>query len=498
MFEAILNAIARQPALADGARKALARWASTRPGWLWRFEPAPFNPDWQPFLDSCAQGVVDSSLLDGIERGFHRQACSHEVLWDHELQSPTALHLAICAPSLDALEALLNAGAHPGSLSPQGNCSPMAWASYLGAVGAMELLARHGASIGPCGLSSPRLPSPLERACWGGKPESLDWLQARSKLLRLDWPPKNEWGSALLWAARQSVSLGKKECLRRLLAWGAPVEGDPGQDAPLLWACDGGDLESAMILLRAGADPNTPRPHDGSTPFMWAARHLGRDPRIAQAILDHGGCAQGERRDGRSALMMAADGAMPECVQMCLDAGADFFAFDRPQHESLRSRDALRFAAGSGSLETLRLLLDAGARASPRPGRCSLLVEADHLDLFEELLSRGADPFEGADLSDAQIHALAQGVADEPTHRQASGCGFSHALRLGWGASLALAWDLALKARVERGQGADLAAWAARGCPLAGERLRALELSRIERLALSQTLSPPPSKPGRL
>ena len=128
----------------------------------------------------------------------------------------------------------------PGGWDPQAPGAPLFDALERGDLAAVERLLAEGADVD---MRDPRLPEPFAA------------------------PP-------LVVAACR----GDTAMVRSLLAHGADVDARDGAGGTaLIWACDGGDLECARLLLDAGADPRL-RNRDGYT-----ARD--RTPRRSEALL---------------------------------------------------------------------------------------------------------------------------------------------------------------------------------------------------------------------
>ncbi len=122
---------------------------------------------------------------------------------------------------------------------------------------------------------------------------------------------------------------------------------------PLLLACTNGSAPMAAILLRAGADPNAALP-TGETPLMKAART--GDVETVNLLLAAGANVNAtESRQGQTALMWAAAQKHPEVVRALVARGADVHA------RSNGGFSALFFAARLGDLESVQALLAAGA-----------------------------------------------------------------------------------------------------------------------------------------
>jgi len=168
-------------------------------------------------------------------------------------------------------------------------------------------------------------------------------------------------------------------------------------------ACTNGNVAMVELLLKAGADPNAALP-GGETALMTASRvgSLGS----VKALLSRGATVRGkDERRGQDALMWAAAEGHADVVEALVEAGADVRS-----HVS-SGFTPLLFAVREGRTDVVRLLLKAGADVNeavssegrsrrgyggrmPPVGATPLLeaVTNAHYQLAAYLLSEGADP----------------------------------------------------------------------------------------------------------
>ncbi len=219
----------------------------------------------------------------------------------------------------------------------------------------------------------------------------------------------------------------------------------------LAWAVYHDDLETAGLLIRAGANVNAANDY-GVTPLSLACTNrngamveklvgAGANPNVAQwdgetplmtcagagvldgvkTMLAHGASVNAkENQQDQTALMWAAAEKHPEIVRALVERGADVHARSRlvplpepfiiptnsvfgsnyPQTtyfpKSAGGFTALLFAAQQGEMESARILLEAGADVNERTeedGTALVIATAsghEKLSLF--LLDKGADP----------------------------------------------------------------------------------------------------------
>jgi len=182
--------------------------------------------------------------------------------------------------------------------------------------------------------------------------------------------------SALMWAASQRHSAVVEELVRR----GADVHaGSKTGFTPLMFAAQQDDVESARILISAGANPNEVRPKSGNsyTPLIIASA-MG-NAKVAELLLDKGADpnaidARGYTslhlvvRDSDYGLDLAGKDNVVKIVKSLLAHGAN------PNHRlklarnvgtinevSLQGATPLVLAAEVNNTEAVKVLLQAGA-----------------------------------------------------------------------------------------------------------------------------------------
>jgi len=211
--------------------------------------------------------------------------------------------------------------------------------------------------------------------------------------------------TALHWAAyRDDV-----ETADLLIRAGARVNAATDLGVTPLWNASVNASEPMVRrLLQAGADPNAALVA-GETPIMAAAR--SGSPAVVELLAAKSANVNAHGARGQTALMWAVAQQHPDVVKALLAHGADVRARSDvrtevmavPPHGHLDYNraipqggdTALMFAARAGDLASARLLVAAGANVDDADAwgvsATTLAAHAGHRDLVDFLLDRGAD-----------------------------------------------------------------------------------------------------------
>ncbi len=196
--------------------------------------------------------------------------------------------------------------------------------------------------------------------------------------------PQPDGTTALAWAAHWD----DLETADLLIQAGAQVNTANQYGVTPLWLASANG-SGAMVgkLLQAGANPNAAKP-TGETPLLAAAR--AGSVEAVKLLLAHGADVNvKESWRGQTALMWAVAEKHVEVARVLLENGADFHA------RSNAGFTPLLFAARTGNLESSQLLLEAGANVNDATpdGLTALLAASangfESLAIF--LLDQGAD-----------------------------------------------------------------------------------------------------------
>lgn len=155
----------------------------------------------------------------------------------------------------------------------------------------------------------------------------------------------------------------------------------------LHWAAYRGDVETARLLLAAGARTGIANRY-GVTPLALGAER--GDARIVGALLEAGADPNAALPEGETVLMAAARAGEIDTLRLLLDHGADAAA-----RESWRGQTALMWAAAQNHARAVHTLIELGARVAERSdaGWSALLfaVRAGQAGAVDALLAAGAD-----------------------------------------------------------------------------------------------------------
>jgi ankyrin repeat protein len=148
------------------------------------------------------------------------------------------------------------------------------------------------------------------------------------------------------------------------------------------------DARAVRALTQRHADVNTPQ-NDGTTALMWAARYDDLD--TADLLIRAGARVSSTNRDGATALQLAAINGSAPMLEKLIKAGAD------PNAPLSATGDTpLMLTARTGTAAAINVLLESGANVNAKEswgGTTALMwaVSERHPDAVKLLIDHGAD-----------------------------------------------------------------------------------------------------------
>ena len=349
-----------------------------------------------------ATAVTAQSTTDLIQAVKTGRPDAVRALLDHgaDPNSPqgdgaTALHHAAHRNDLEAARLLTEAGADVTAANELG-ATPLWLAARNGSAAMVSHLLEAGADANaPLTMGE----TPLMTAARAGDLDTVRLLLAHGADVEATERDRRQ--TALMWAVAQ----GHAAVAQVLIEHGADVHArsavwdqlentagntnpignfrmSHGGSTPLLFAARHGDVETARVLIEAGADPNDTAA--AGTSALVVAAHSGHGP-LGIFLLEQG--ADPNATDaGYAALHAAVLRSQVELVDALLAHGADVnailkhgtpgrrFSADYSLRYQLIGANAFWLAARYGEVDIMRLLASQGANplAMPESGRSSL------------------------------------------------------------------------------------------------------------------------------
>lgn len=360
------------------------------------------------FMSTAAVDAATSELADAT-MARHAQTVRSLLQKKADVNAPqvdgsTALHWAVRYDDLDTADLLIRAGARVSAANREG-VTPLQLAAMNGSAPMIDKLLKAGAN--PNAALTPSGDTALMMAARTGKPEAVTVLLESGA----DVNAKESWGGTtpLMWA----VSERHTAAVKLLLDHGA----DANARSNFVAAANGRGFEGRTPIA-AKTDQKVEEFASGwLTPLMFAARE--GDLESARLLVNAGANVNAIAGDGKDALGLAIFNGNYELGSFLIDSKSDvnhadtqgftplFWAVDRRNMETAPN---FPWMVTADPLPLIKKLLDAGANpnalinntprarmraGSPRIVFATALMRAAFsadLELVKLLLSHGADP----------------------------------------------------------------------------------------------------------
>ncbi|HJT86409.1 MAG TPA: ankyrin repeat domain-containing protein [Bryobacteraceae bacterium] len=282
----------------------------------------------------------------------------------------TALHWAVWRENVELTGLLLHAGANPNVVNRTGS-SPMSLASGSGNAAILELLLKAG--VDPNAPLSKYGDTPLMLAARTGKADAVRLLLDHGA----DVNARETWGgtNALMWAASEKhpavvqmlVARGADLNARSKIVPAPQRRGDGNMKGFVPRDYQPGEKPESLVK---GRDLNIVLPSGGLTPLMFSARE--GDLESARILVTAGANLNAAAGDLSTALGLAIQNGYYELASFLIDKGADVNQSD--------------------VLECSPLFLAVHVRNEDTSVGIPWIVTADALPVIQKLLDKGADP----------------------------------------------------------------------------------------------------------
>jgi uncharacterized protein len=358
-----------------------------------------------PIMNLLAAG---SEVADAVMRG-DKAALRSLLQRKADVNAPqvdgtSALHWAVRADDLDTADMLIRAGAKVSTANREGS-TPMQLATLNGNAGMIERLIKGGAD--PNAALTKFGDTPLMMASRTGKPDAVKVLLDHGAQVNV----KESWGdtTALMWA----VSEGHAAVVKMLIEHGADVNAR----SKFVPSATGRGFEGATPVASKADQPVEEHASGLLTPLMFAARE--GDLESARLLVAAGAQVNAIGGDGKDALGLAIFNGSYAVGSFLVDNHANvnhadaerftplFWAVD---HRNMETAPNFPWVVTTDPLPLIQKLLDAGAdpnalvnntpRARMRDGTprivfATALMRAafsGDVELAKLLLAHGADP----------------------------------------------------------------------------------------------------------
>jgi len=355
-------------------------------------------------ISAAARSEVADAVMQGDRPAIRALLAKKADVNAPQVDGTTALHWAVRANDLEMTEMLLNAGAK-ASAANQSGATPMLLASMNGSPAILERLIQAGAD--PNASVSETGDTPLMMAARTGKVDAVKVLLDHGAKVNT----KETWGgtTALMW----SVAELHPDVARLLVEHGADVNAKSN----FVPSASGRGFEGTSAVSPKSNQSTEEFASGWMTPLMFAARE--NDLESARILIQAGADVNALGADGKDALGLALFDGSYDVASLLIDSHANvnhadaqrftplFWAVDRRNMETAPN---FPWMVTTDPLPLIKKLLDAGANpnalvnntprarmreGSPRIVYATALMRAafaGDIELVKLLLAHGADP----------------------------------------------------------------------------------------------------------
>jgi ankyrin repeat protein len=282
------------------------------------------------------------------------------------------------------VELLLENGADPEAY-PEGSDGPLHYAAMYGLTGTVKLLVKHGALVNRKG--SYGRTALMYAAMSGNSPDMITFLINNGADLRA----VNDGGDTVLFELITHDNPNPESAVVLIKA-GADVNAvHKNYGTPMHWAAFCGRIEIAEVLIASGADVNAPD-KNGDPPITNAMSRT--NIKMAKYLFEHGADPDTKTRFGTTLLAFAADNDDLEFAKSIREKSA--LKQKTSGSAPPPAPGALLTAARSGNLKMMKYLIESGSEPDEKDSMTSEtpLMKAsyhNHIKSVMYLIEKGAD-----------------------------------------------------------------------------------------------------------
>ena len=336
--------------------------------------------------NGCSKDVLETIVNHGVDVNATNK------------KNVTALMIACEKGNANAINVLLNAGAHPNIIDANGNTC-LHYAAYGDCIkDSLQTVINHGAEVN---ATNAGYATAIMLACEKGNTDVINVL------LNAGADPSIADADGDTWL-HQAVRGGcSKEVLETLISHGADVNAaNKNNVTALKIACEKGNSDALNVLLSAGGDPNI-TDTGGDTCLHHAVRGDSNTV-IIETLVRHGADVNATSENNATALMISCNKGTTDVIDVLLHAGPDSNIADDDGYTCLHHA-----VHGDCSNEILETLINHGAcvNATSKNNATALMIACNrgNIDAINVLLRAGAGHNITDDDGDTALHYAVKG-----------------------------------------------------------------------------------------